>query len=143
RHLRAAAEPAHLEERDRRRQNREDDDLESAGSAEVRVAAELRAGEGLRRSARALEGTGGGHDRVGTHRAQQRRAPLRRAAQDGADAARLADRRRRRGVERCEKGEDAVDGANRSRQRDEVATSGRLTASRAGTKATKSTKITK
>ena len=55
RHLRARAERAHLAERDRRGEDGALRLPEHAGAAEARLAAELRAGAGVRRPARALE----------------------------------------------------------------------------------------
>ena len=95
-----AAERAHLAERDRRGQDREVRLLEHAGAAEVRLAAELRDGAGVRRSARALEGPVDREDRVDTrgtrHRreasgGQRRTALTTLATQLNADAAGSSD----------------------------------------------------
>ena len=77
--------PLPVGERDRGGEDREADVLEHAGPAEVRVAAELRARARLSRSARAIEGTRRGRDRLDADGADRGRAAVRRAAQDGAD----------------------------------------------------------
>ena len=93
------------------------DVLEHAGPAAVRLAAELRAGARVPRSAGAIQGSRRRHDRVGADGAWQRRAEVRRAAQDGADRAGGAAEYRRGVRRRSGQGAHARDGCHRSGQR--------------------------
>ena len=117
RHLRAAAESAPVGQRARGREDRQADVLEHAGSAEDRVAAELRAGARVSRSARAIEGARGRDDCGCADGADRRGTAHRRAAQDGADGAGHEAERRRGVGRRSGQGAHALRGCHRPGQR--------------------------
>src|SRR3712207_1449150 len=94
RRLRADAERVHLAERDRRGEDGAPGLLQRAGPAEVQLAAELRAGAGVRRSARALELPRPRADRDPARNAEHRRADLGHAAPRHAEPGAVAARGR-------------------------------------------------